>query len=274
MRSSMSLAAVPAYLLARRLVGQCARAPRGGARGGDPVARLHGHADDGERVLPAVPARALALVRALERPTLVRQLGVLARAGLAFETRAQAVALLPAILRARSARGARRGAACAACGASWLYGIVGGASRSRARRQGVRGRSPLAVLGAYSVAGEQHYTRRPSPAGSSTTWPSSTSTSASLPFAALLAARGIARAPDRAAPGVRRAPSCSSSWLAARGRRRSRRGPSSADRGAEHVLRRAAAADRARRRGSTRGVPRRRARDGRRRGRSPPRSPA
>ena len=54
----MSLAAVPAYLLARRMAGQWLVAARGDARGRDPVARLHGHADDRERVLPALPDRA------------------------------------------------------------------------------------------------------------------------------------------------------------------------------------------------------------------------
>ena len=53
----MSLAAVPAYFLARRLLAPAARARRRGAHGARPVDALHGHADDRERVLPAVPRR-------------------------------------------------------------------------------------------------------------------------------------------------------------------------------------------------------------------------
>ena len=54
----MSLAAIPAYFLARRVLDRAARArsPRSIGRC-DPVAALHGDADDGERVLSALPVR-------------------------------------------------------------------------------------------------------------------------------------------------------------------------------------------------------------------------
>ena len=51
----MSLAAIPAYFLARRVLGQWLRSGRGRARRGDPVDGLHGHADDRERLLPDLP---------------------------------------------------------------------------------------------------------------------------------------------------------------------------------------------------------------------------
>ena len=53
----MSLAAVPAYLIARRVVGKWLGAARRAARGGGAVDGLHGHGDDRERLLPGVPAR-------------------------------------------------------------------------------------------------------------------------------------------------------------------------------------------------------------------------
>ena len=51
----MSLAAIPAYFLARRVVRPRARARRRRADGRGAVDALHRHADDRERVLPAVP---------------------------------------------------------------------------------------------------------------------------------------------------------------------------------------------------------------------------
>ena len=56
----MSLAAIPTYFLARRLLEPGAVARRRRARGRDPVDALHGHADDGERVLPGLRARSAA----------------------------------------------------------------------------------------------------------------------------------------------------------------------------------------------------------------------
>ena len=53
----MSLAAVPAYLLARRVLPAGALAARRAARGGAAVDGLHRHRDDRERVLSRVPAR-------------------------------------------------------------------------------------------------------------------------------------------------------------------------------------------------------------------------
>ena len=96
----MSLAAVPAYLLARRVVGPGLSLFAAAARGGAAVARLYGDRDDGERLLPALPDRALLLVLVLERPTPARQVGLLALVGVLFATRVQAVAFLPAIVAA------------------------------------------------------------------------------------------------------------------------------------------------------------------------------
>ena len=83
---------------------------RGGAHGAGPVDALHGHADDGERVLPALPlvrARARADARAADDPRARSCCSSLC--GVAYETRAQAVALVPAIVdRAAAARAVDR----------------------------------------------------------------------------------------------------------------------------------------------------------------------
>src|SRR5207248_10532831 len=74
--------------------------------------------------------------------------------GLAFLTRAQAVALLPAILTAPLLVAGRRAPRRYAL----LYGIVGAAAAAVVIAQTIRGASPLGVLGAYQVASESHYT--------------------------------------------------------------------------------------------------------------------
>ena len=102
---------------------------------------------------------ALALVAALERPTLVRQLLLLAACALAFVTRAQTVAIVAAVLTAPVvARVDRARPAAAAHG-------VRSAVRDRRRRSGrssivvevARGQSPAAILGNYSVTSNGGY---------------------------------------------------------------------------------------------------------------------
>ena len=69
----MSLAAVPAWLLARRVAGARARASRRRARGRASVARVHGDARDREPLLSRSRSSfAWTLVRVLERPTWAR----------------------------------------------------------------------------------------------------------------------------------------------------------------------------------------------------------
>ena len=129
----MSLAAVPAFFLARRVVGRRLCAARGAARGRAPVARLHRHGDDGERLLPALPRRR---ARPRRRP----------RAADAALGRAPPRAPRPRVRDARAGGRARHRPSCSrrSCSRSssrrglrqaisryrWLYGIV--ARRSRA----------------------------------------------------------------------------------------------------------------------------------------------
>ena len=93
----MSLAAVPAYLIARRVVGQWLGAARGAARGRGAVDGLHGDRDDRERVLPGLPARG---ARARARSSSARRGSTtslfFAALGLAFLTRSQAIVVAAA----------------------------------------------------------------------------------------------------------------------------------------------------------------------------------
>ena len=141
----------PAYLLARRVVRPGAALAAAALAVAIPPIDLRRHADDGERVLSGLPWLAYALVLALERPTLRRQLVLLALCALAFLTRAQAVALVAAVLTAPLAlawiergRPRRLGA--------WkpLYGVVALAARrssssSRSRAAARRRRSSAAT---------------------------------------------------------------------------------------------------------------------------------
>jgi len=102
---------------------------------------------------------ALALVLTLERPTVTRQLVLLAVCLLAFLTRSQAIVLIPAIAtaplllawldRRRLVRVVREFRA--------LYGVLAVAVLGALVIQLARGKSPLDVLGSYSVTGHADY---------------------------------------------------------------------------------------------------------------------
>jgi len=154
----MSLAAVPAYLIARRLVGQWLALLAAALAVAIPSMVYTGTLMTENAFYPLFLLAVLALVSYLERPTLLRALGALAATGLAFETRTEAVALLPAILAApvllslydrRGLRGLRDH--------RWLYGITAGLVVVLFAVQTVRGRSPLGLLGVYGEAGKESY---------------------------------------------------------------------------------------------------------------------
>jgi hypothetical protein len=88
----------------------------------------------------------------LERPTARNQLGVLALCLVAYETRQQALALFPAVLTAPLLLG-RSGVVRFRV----LYGTVVGIGVLAVVAEAARGRSPLAVLGAYETAGRHGY---------------------------------------------------------------------------------------------------------------------
>ena len=248
----MSLAAVPAYFLARRLLAPPLALVVAALTVLVPSMLYTGTLMTENAFYPLFLVVALALVATLERADAAAP-GRAARALRRSRTR-------PARRRSRSSppprprrscsaaierRGLRRGLRPYAT----LYGILAGGAVARAARD--RRARPLAARAARRLPrrdDERLHGRAASCTSCSTTSPSSTSTSACVPFAALLALWLAPRAATlrraRVRGRVARALRSGSSLevavvrLAALGRQ---------DRGAEHVLRRAARADRARR---------------------------
>ena len=180
----MSTAAVPAYFIARRVAGQRWALFASALAVAIPPMLYTSVLMTENAFFPAFLLFVWALVAALERPTPLRQLAVFAALGLAYVFRAQAVALVPAILTAilllallnavavptARARAVRR--TVTDFWVSWaLVVVVASASWSSRRR--VTGRcAPCSA----PTSGRAPRTTRPASfcAGSSTTWPRST----------------------------------------------------------------------------------------------------
>jgi hypothetical protein len=154
----MSLTVVPAYLLARRLV---APAPALGAAVLAvlvPSMLYTGTLMTENAFYPLFTWFCLVLVQALEKPSARRQVLLLVLCGLAYATRAQAVALVPALVIApvllgvieKNVRGAVRSFAA-------LYGILVAGALVALAGTVLRGRSPLSLLGAYRAATNENY---------------------------------------------------------------------------------------------------------------------
>ena len=156
----MSLAAIPAYFLARRIL------PLGYALAGAALTVLvpemlyTGMIMTENVFYPLFLVFALLLVATLERPSVGRQLGLLVLFGVAYETRAQAVCLLPALLvapilrtlvrREPLRRGLRRFFP--------TYAVVGAGAVVALVATVARGRSVFTLLGAYHAATTSTYT--------------------------------------------------------------------------------------------------------------------
>ena len=154
----MSLAAVPAYLLARRVVSPTTALVAAALALALPSLAYTGTLMTENAFYPLFLALTLALALALERPTAQRQLVVLALCVVAFLTRAQAVAFVPAVATAPLVLGALGGGTRRALRRfGLLYGVLAGAVAALLLVQLARGRSPLQLLGAYSVTGEHDY---------------------------------------------------------------------------------------------------------------------
>jgi hypothetical protein len=155
---AISLTAVPAYLLARRVARTGLALTAAALTVAVPSTLYAGTLMTENAFYPLFVCFALALVRCLEQPTTRRQLVLLVLFVLAFSTRVQAVALLPAAALAPVAlagfqRRPWRWLLEFRLLLSSLGAAVGGAMFVGLLRDG----SPLAVLGAYRVAGEHHY---------------------------------------------------------------------------------------------------------------------
>ena len=155
----MSLAAVPAYFLARRVLAPPLSLLAALMTVAVPSLVYTGTVMTENVFYPLFLTVALGLVLVLERPTLRRQALLLALVAVAFATRVQAVAIVPAILvaplllalfQARPLRTALRPFYP-------LYGLVLGGAALVLAAQALRGRSPDDLLGAYSVVGDGDY---------------------------------------------------------------------------------------------------------------------
>jgi Dolichyl-phosphate-mannose-protein mannosyltransferase len=148
----MSLAAVPAYLLARRVLPVGLSLLASAMAVALPSLLYTGEVMTENAFYVIFLCVALALVLCLERPTVTRQLVLLVLCGVAYLTRQQALAFLPAAAAAPfllKPRELRRFAV--------LYGALGFGLAALLLAQVVRGRSPLDLLGSYAVAGEHSY---------------------------------------------------------------------------------------------------------------------
>lgn len=154
----MSLAALPAYFLARRVVTPVPALLAAALAIAVPSLMYTGTLMTETVFYPLFICVALALVLALERPTATRQLVLLAVCLLAFLTRSQAIILVPAV-------------ATAPLVLAWLdrrrlrmlldfrvlYGVLAGVVVAVLAVQLARGHSSYDVLGSYSVTGHADY---------------------------------------------------------------------------------------------------------------------
>jgi 4-amino-4-deoxy-L-arabinose transferase-like glycosyltransferase len=158
----MSLAAVPAYFLARRMLGPSLALLAAVLAVTIPSMAYTGTVMTENAFYPLFVLVVLLLVRQLEHPTVGGQIVLLALVGLAYATRAQAVALVPplllappllALLERKSIGGVLRPFAP-------VYACVVGGGALLLVAEIARGRSVSDLLGAYSVVGNRHYSVR------------------------------------------------------------------------------------------------------------------
>ena len=154
----ISLAAVPAYLLARRVVGQGLSLLAAVLAVALPSLAYSGVIMTENAFYPLFLVAALSLVLVLERPTLTRQLVLVGLLGVGFLTRPQALGLAAAALTAPLVQGLLRGRVREAVAAQrTLYALAGLALVVVVAFQFARGRSLSSLLGAYAPVGEGGY---------------------------------------------------------------------------------------------------------------------
>jgi hypothetical protein len=151
----MSLAAVPAFFVARRVVDRSYALLAAVLAVAVPSLVYTGTVMTENAFYPLFLVVILVLLIALERPTPLWVVLLLALAGLAYATRVQAVALGPAILLAPLLLAVfeRRGLGDTVSRFRWLYGIVLGAAVVALAVQAAGG----GLLGAYEPVGEARY---------------------------------------------------------------------------------------------------------------------
>jgi hypothetical protein len=214
---AMSLAAIPAYFLARRILAERLALLAAGLTVLVPAMLYTGVLMTENAFYPIFLVTALVLVVTLERPTALRQVGLLALCVLAFETRAQAVALFAAVATAPLLLGLveRRGLRGTIRPFAWLYGLLAAGAVLAVAGEGARGRSPLALLGAYQAATSTSYTPQKILRFFVYHWAGLDLAMGVLPFAALLAMWLAPRRPTAAGRAFVVASLSISVWLVA-----------------------------------------------------------
>ncbi len=154
----MSLAAIPAYLLARRVVRPDLALAAAVLAVAVPSMAYTGTVMSENAFYPSFLLAALALVVMLERPTPARQLLFVAIVGFAVLVRPQAIVLVPTALTAPLLLGLLAGEGLRHVRhLAPLYGLAIGGGSLLALVQLARGSSLNALLGAYAVVGEGRY---------------------------------------------------------------------------------------------------------------------
>jgi hypothetical protein len=214
---AMSLAAVPAYFLARRILTERLALIAAALTVVVPWMLYTGEIMTENAFYPIFLVAALLLVVTLEKPTPFRQIGLLALCVLAFETRAQAVALFAAVATAPVLLGLveRRGLRGTFRPFAWLYGLIGVGAILALAVTVARGRSPLTLLGAYRAATSASYTASGILRFFLYHWAGLDLALGILPFAALLAMWLAPRRPTPAARAFTVATLSISVWLVA-----------------------------------------------------------
>ena len=151
----MSLAAIPTFFLARRVVRDGLALLAALMAVAIPSLAYTGTVMTENAFYPLFLLAALVLVIVLERPTPLLVVGLLALVGLAFATRVQAVAIAAAVLLAPLVLAVfeRRGFTATISRFRWLYGLVAAAAVAALAFQLASGN----LLGAYSPVGERSY---------------------------------------------------------------------------------------------------------------------
>jgi len=156
---AMSLAAVPAYFLARRVASDGLALLAALLAVAVPSMAYTGTVMTENVFYPLFLLFALLLMLVLERPTALRVVGLLVLLGIAYSTRVQAVALLPAALLAPFVLAIfqRSSLVLTVRRFRWLYGIAGGLVAVALVGLLASGRTPTDLLGAYSPVGDREY---------------------------------------------------------------------------------------------------------------------
>jgi glycosyltransferase involved in cell wall biosynthesis len=155
----MSLTAIPVYFIARRLLSPLWSLLAAALAIAVPSMMYTGTLMTETVFYPVFACVALALVLALERPTVTRQLVLLATCLLAFLTRSQAIVLIPAIATAPLLLAwlDRRRLVRVVNEFRALYAVLAVAVLGALVVELARGKSPFDVLGSYSTTGHADY---------------------------------------------------------------------------------------------------------------------